>query len=448
MKTIKIDKDHILNKDVLKVQFSPNELPHPILFSKADVFFGNPSCNIAIGIAYNWKEDNPPEEVRNLVLKLSNYAAITGYWRTTNGAKYIFANICRNPNINTLVLLAFDKKDNGHLVIDAMRKFYTKGMDKDGIILDCDAPNPSFEQVPPEALERLKHQVDLCIIKRIKPDQYDRIEEVLKALIQEPRNAVSLESLKDLDPEFYSTINKPSLYDDGARFASPLIYDMTLPSLSQPTETKIFSTLGMTLQVSSLAEAMEKFPSMIFHQGDMLRDQRNILISELRSFTTTIEDPFASLPSSFSKKYLEQYTDEFLHGKKGGFAYTYHERVFSHDQPKQIISLLKEHPESRRGLVCLWDPKKDLSNASPPCMDMLWFCIRSERLECHVLFRSHHIATVTKSGKLIPGEGAFVPNVYAIASLQQQIAEELQVKRGPLTIVDFSAHCYINEMED
>ena len=126
MRITKIGKDPFLNKDIKKIHYFPDELPSVQLFSSADVIMGNPSSNLAIGIIYTWKEDRPPEDIQKFVEKISNYASMTGYWRTTNGARYVFANILANPNINKLVLLVFSHKDNGHLLVDALRCFWER----------------------------------------------------------------------------------------------------------------------------------------------------------------------------------------------------------------------------------------------------------------------------------------------------------------------------------
>jgi thymidylate synthase len=73
--------------------------------------------------------------------------------------------------------------------------------------------------------------------------------------------------------------------------------------------------------------------------------------------------------------------------------------------------------------------------------------VRDSELEFHVVYRSHHLATITKDGKLMEGEGAFVPNLYALATLQDKMAKELNIKRGPLVLTDFSGHVYVSDVE-
>jgi thymidylate synthase len=135
--------------------------------------------------------------------------------------------------------------------------------------------------------------------------------------------------------------------------------------------------------------------------------------------------------------------------KLDDFAYTYHERIFKKwgNQPEKIVGILKNHPNTRRAMISLWDPAIDIGNSSPPCLDFIWAVIRNNKLEFHVVYRSHHLATVTESGKLMSGEGAFVPNLYALATLQKYIADRLGIARGPLALTDFSGHLYVSRVK-
>jgi len=186
----------------------------------------------------------------------------------------------------------------------------------------------------------------------------------------------------------------------------------------------------------------------VFKNGSYQTDQRGIVTIECRSLSVTIIDPLARLPDGFGSSYLKKYTDELILGKKtkDEFAYTYHERIFKKwgNQVENAIKILDNSKETRRAIIALWDPATDLSNPSPPCLNMIDLIVRDEKLEMHVLFRSHHLATVTKDGKLLAGEGAFVPNIYALAKLQEKIAEEIGINRGPLVLTDFSGHLYVS----
>ena len=274
---------------------------------------------------------------------------------------------------------------------------------------------------------------------------------MLKALIQEPENAVDSNKF---DVKFYSEVVKNNkFYDDGARFQEPYTIDLSITAKNISfVEKNLISTVGQSLQANNLDDAIEQIASFVFKNGSALVDERNIITIESRSITITILNPLEKIPEGFSKEYIDKYTDEFMNGrgeKLDEFAYTYHDRIFKKwgNQVEKIIEVLKKRPNTRRTMISLWDPKEDLENTNPPCLDFIWVVVRNSKLEFHIVYRSHHIATVTKEGKLMKGEGAFVPNIYALAILQSKMAKELNISSGPLVLTDFSGHLYVSDVD-
>lgn len=448
MDSLIIGHDPYQDKDIKKIQFSADELPKVQLFNSSDVIYGNPSSNVAIAFVYTWKTDSAPDDIRDTFIKVSNYAALTGFWRTTNGTKYVFANILANPNINKLLVLVFGQRDNGHLLVDALSNYWQYGTRSDGIIINSNAPNPKFEQLSIAALERVRQQCDLVIARNLHNDAA-KILPLVSALIQEPGNAVDA---KSLGVEFFSTtIKNNKLYDDGARFEQPMEVDLLGGAKNVVYEEReLLPAIGQGIQAKNLADALNQAASFVFRNGTMFRDQRGILNVECRSLSITVVDALALIPEGFSKEYIDKYTDEFMHGTKGEseFTYTYHERIFEKwgNQVEKVIALLKKHPSTRRATISLWDSAHDVDNDSSPCLDFLWFVSRDNQIELHALYRSHHLATVTKEGKVLGGEGAFVPNVHALATLQEHVAKAIGMKRGPLVVNDLSGHLYVSEV--
>lgn len=452
MKTIKINTDRHTGKGIIKIAYDPAELPTTQMFNSDDVIIGNPSSPIAICFIYTWPQDYAPKDIRTFGVRLSNYAALTGYWRTTNGGKYAFANILSNPNINKILVLVFGQKDNGHLLVNALTNMWQYGTNEYGIINNCKAPNPKFEQVPVEGLKRVVKQADLLILRNLSDNDFEMIETVVKTFIQEPDNAISASNFKEL--EFYTNHkNNDLLYDDGARYEEPYFIDLTSSAKNVTFEEKnLDSAIGQSIQANNLADAIELVASYVFKNGSTFVDMRGIMNIESRSFTLTVMDPLQAIPKGFDEKYIEKYVAEFMDGKSDGqdaFTYTYHERIFKRwgNQAEKAINVLKQDNNTRRCLITLWDPAEDLGNSNPPCLDFIWFVIRAGRLELHATYRSHHLATVTKEGKLMAGEGALVPNLYALGTLQEMIAKEVGVARGPLVLNDYSGHLYVSKVK-
>jgi thymidylate synthase (methanogen type) len=452
MKVVNIGKDRFLGKDIIKLEYESKELPKIQLFNSSDVIAGNPMSNVAVCIVYTWKADKPPEKIASFMNRISNYSALAGFWRTTNGGRYAFANILANPNINKLVVLVFGDDDNGHLLVDSLVNLWKNGIDKDGLVIGSKAPNPKFEQVPLEAIGRLRKQADLVVAKNLS-DNFEEVEELVKAMIQESEHAASPNDFEKIGVEFYSNfLAEKKFYDDGARFKKPLIIDLSDSAKNIRFEHKnIVGSVGQSIQARNLADGIEQVASYVYKNGTSQVDERGIITIETRSLTVTVIDSLEKAPKGFSEEYLKKYVKEFMEGKGeklDEFAYTYHHRIFKKwgNQPEKVVEVLKKHKNTRRALISLWDPLTDLGSSSPPCLDFIWAVVRNDELEFHVVYRSHHLATVTKNGKLMEGEGAFVPNLYALATLQDKMAKELNIKRGVLVLTDFSGHVYVSDV--
>ena len=284
MKIETIDYDNIQKKDVVKLIYNKKDLPKLQLFSSNDVIIGNPLSNIAVIFIYSWENPIPSKDVSSFFQKVSNYAAITGYWRTTNGGKYAFANLLSNPNINKLVAVCFDK-DNSHYLLDSLRCLWKYGIDKKGMIKKSKASNPKFEQVPNEALDRATKQMDLVILKKVDKN---KVENTIRACYQEPKNAVTIPKYA----EFYSKLKINKLYDDGARFTKPYTLDLSKGSMkSLDIKYSLDPSIGFSLYVETEKEALNNLISYMFDHGYCLKQDKKTKTMECRNLSITISNP-------------------------------------------------------------------------------------------------------------------------------------------------------------
>ena len=58
------------------------------------------------------------------------------------------------------------------------------------------------------------------------------------------------------------------------------------------------------------------------------------------------------------------------------------------DQISQVLDLIKTHPDSRRMLVCAWNPGEVDKMALPPCHCLFQFYVADGRLSCQLYQRS------------------------------------------------------------
>lgn len=169
-----------------------------------------------------------------------------------------------------------------------------------------------------------------------------------------------------------------------------------------------------------------------------------------------VSDPFAEYMISphnrFGAGAMHQYVSDLLNGSNSEFVYTYHDRLFDYpqaacgdggavafrgdghgggiDQVAGLIDKLRVEPASRRAIAITWFPLKDRDSASPPCLQRLQCFVRNGRLNMYCEFRSNDMLS------------ALGANMYALAHLQEKIAESLGLACGWYSHTSVSAHLY------
>lgn len=85
-------------------------------------------------------------------------------------------------------------------------------------------------------------------------------------------------------------------------------------------------------------------------------------------------------------------TAQFLE-PEGHFHGAYGPRI--KNQIPQVISTLKRDPDSRQGVIVIWEPYRDLLRSTPPkdlpCTVMFQFMVRENRLQLHTTMRSNDV---------------------------------------------------------
>jgi len=105
------------------------------------------------------------------------------------------------------------------------------------------------------------------------------------------------------------------------------------------------------------------------------------------------------------------------------------------DQLSQVLDLIKNHPDSRRMLVCAWNPAEIDKMALPPCHCLFQFYVANGRLSCQLYQRSAD----TFLG---------VPfNIASYALLTLMIAQVCDLKPGEFIHTTGDTHIYLNHFE-
>ena len=207
------------------------------------------------------------------------------------------------------------------------------------------------------------------------------------------------------------------------------------------------------IEDDEIADCWEKLVKKIITEGEDINDERGSLTKEILNMVVTIKKPLGANSHDFfnirtldildirvpegyfwSGDKLKTYSEQFISHDKQGFVYTYGNRLRSHfsntDQINEAIQRLKNCKESRRAISITWDPAIDSKNDEVPCMILVDFKIRNDKLYTTALWRSHDIY------------GAWFPNAVGLTYLSQYVAEKVDIAIGPITIHSISAHIY------
>jgi len=105
------------------------------------------------------------------------------------------------------------------------------------------------------------------------------------------------------------------------------------------------------------------------------------------------------------------------------------------DQIKEVISLLKNNPDSRRILVSAWNPAEIKKMALPPCHALFQFYVANGKLSCQLYQRSADIFLG-------------VPfNIASYALLTHMFAQVSGLQPGDFVHTLGDAHLYNNHTE-
>ena len=211
--------------------------------------------------------------------------------------------------------------------------------------------------------------------------------------------------------------------------------------------------MSALIEVDEIASGWETLVKKIMIEGKDINDERGSLTKEILNVMVSIKNPLGKKSNDFfniqkssildirvpegyfwSGDKLKSYSEQFISDDKQGFVYTYGNRLRKHfgdvDQINEAIKRLKDCNESRRAISITWDPQIDSMNDEVPCMILIDFKIRDNKLNTTALWRSHDIY------------GAWFPNAVGLTYLSQYVSDHVGMPVGSVTIHSISAHVY------
>lgn len=126
------------------------------------------------------------------------------------------------------------------------------------------------------------------------------------------------------------------------------------------------------------------------------------------------------------------------HRKEDGtLTYTYSERM--NPQLEKIVTLLKEHPETRQAFMSIWDPNQDVERLEKdrvPCSIGFHFLVRNGKLNLVYYMRSLEVSLCLGN------------DMYTSTRLLETMAGWLDLEVGSVTFMVGSLHYFEEDKND
>lgn len=179
---------------------------------KGRYLVSNPLSPVGVVVILAMPYEKIPKETEDLVRAgVEKGAGISGTLQTANiGIEKIIVNLISNPNIRYLILTG---KESGHFPADALKALFKNGTDEKGYISNTKAPTAILKNIPKEAIERLRKQIQLIDLSGIT--DIDTVEKAVCSCYQEK------------EAYFEAAGREYRLYDLGPFSEEPIIYKLT-----------------------------------------------------------------------------------------------------------------------------------------------------------------------------------------------------------------------------
>lgn len=162
-------------------------------------------------------------------------------------------------------------------------------------------------------------------------------------------------------------------------------------------------------------------------------------VAFLNQFNSNI-GTFSDDGKTFNAPYGYRLRRHFKDTRNGAYDYDRGSGIIEGAQPfdqlAEVIDLLRRDPDTRRAVLCLWDPVTDLNRESKdiPCNDLVCFKLREGVLDMTVMNRSNDAMW-----------GAYGANAVQFSFLMEFVASALNVRMGTYRQISDSFHVYTSQ---
>lgn len=356
-----------------------------------------------VGVAVMWTERSVVADL----LKNENYCCV-GNLYSSAGISAMIRNVYANPNLRKIVLWGADLSRSGAALLALMQN----GVDENYFIKGDEKGGQIEKEIGRDAIELFRKSVEVVNL-RGKP-----VSDLQKTVS-------SLSNLKT------------------AAFTEPKIFPTTRPKpFTYPSEQ-----IGFRIQGVTAAETWLKILNNILRYGrnKTTRYTQENELKELLNVMAVVysedpDNPYLPAYFPFSEKDLTTYYPQVLSAKNiPGIAYTYGQRLRSHDgvdQIQNIIDLIKNRPFSKKMVAFTAKVKEDWSvvnKGDTPCLTQVLCSVEDNKLFMTTHFRSQDMVH------------GWPRNVFSLRKLQKLISDESGVPLGAFVMITHSAHIYSDD---
>ncbi|MEM1509964.1 MAG: thymidylate synthase [Thermofilaceae archaeon] len=360
-----------------------------------DVIFVNSRSNIAIVTLWTRKDIILRYlEQRGLI---GNVQAV-GTLYTPYGINYLLHTLAEHPEVNTLVIFGADLSGSG----EALIKFLQERKRTFALMWPLEIVQPVINDIKVVDLREAFRQGD-----------WKSLENTITSLYNPspPKRAVVELELTEIAVEGWPLPISGQLVQDDSLFRA---------------------------WVKAMYSVMFYGSVKKSEYGERQKQLLNLIVS-LHAYgkQLNLEREFSRYidPSGFEAHLRGLFSPQ----KPEGVTYTYGERLRAHsiagDQLETLIRKLKDCPDTRRALAVLWEHNVDKNSTEPPCILAIQGDVTEGFYNHTVFVRSNDVY------------GAWPYNAWGQLKLAENIAENLGLKLGVVTLISCSAHVYEHDWE-
>ncbi|MBR9693380.1 hypothetical protein GOV07_05675 [Candidatus Woesearchaeota archaeon] len=208
----------------------------------------------------------------------------------------------------------------------------------------------------------------------------------------------------------------------------------------------------MEIKAVTVMEAWQAAIRHILSEGIVFIDDDKRECREVRNLTVTVEKPSSAadgvraMRSCRRWKYpSEEELANIMLNKEAAsiYDYLYGQRIFDYNGKSDqindfVIPLLQNNPNTRRAVVSLLNPVRDLH---PDAKNVLGISL----IHFRIVEKRLCVTTIIRTSGFFTGWPA---NVFQIAKLQEHVAHALSLPPGPLTTISLNAHLHSGNFDD